>query len=158
MIEENARVVAVEGEVAWVEAERKSACGSCEAKGGCGTGSLSQVFGTRSNRMRVLNTVGAAPGDTVVIGIEESALVRGSVAVYLVPLLALLAGGVFGEHMAGQLSIAVQVGGVVGGLGGLGVGLLWLRGYTHRIAGDPRFQPVTLKRLAPVFPIVELKG
>ena len=157
MIEQTAQVVAVEGESAWVEAERKSACGGCEAKAGCGTGSLAKAFGTRANRMKVINTVDAQPGDTVVIGIEESALVRGSVAVYLVPLLTLLGGGIFGEFMAERLGVALQVGGVTGGLIGLGIGLLWLRSYTRGIENDPRYQPVTLKRLPTVIPITDLR-
>ena len=157
MIEQNARVVAVEGDTAWVEAERSSACGGCAAKAGCGTGSLAKAFGTRTNRMKVLNTVEARPGDAVIIGIEESALVRGSVAVYLVPLLTLLGGGIFGEFMAERLGVAIQVGGVTGGLIGLGAGLLWLRSYTRGIEKDPRFQPVTLKRLPTVIPITDLR-
>lgn len=158
MIEQNARVLTTEGEFAWVEAERKSACGGCEAKAGCGTGSLSKAFGTRANRMKVLNRAEAKPGDAVIIGIEESALVQGSAAVYLVPLVVLLAGGLFGEFMAERLGFAIQVGGVIGGLSGLAIGMWWLRRYSENVQMDPRFQPVILKVLPKVIPITELCG
>ena len=74
-------MVATEGREAWVETSRRSSCGSCEAKS-CGTGTLSQILGRKTQRMRVDNPVGAKPGDRVVLGISESALIKGSLAVY----------------------------------------------------------------------------
>jgi sigma-E factor negative regulatory protein RseC len=76
MIEENALVVVTEGEDAWVETSRRSSCGSCEAKG-CGTGALSQVLGRRRQRLRVKNPIAAVVGEQVVLGITESALIKG---------------------------------------------------------------------------------
>ena len=69
MIEENGVVAATEGESAWVETSRQSACGSCSATKGCGTGSLSRFFAGRAHRVRVRNPVGAKVGDEVVVGI-----------------------------------------------------------------------------------------
>ena len=43
-----------------------------------------------------------AVGVTDWVGLEEAALVRGSLAVYTVPLLGLLAGALFGDFMARQ--------------------------------------------------------
>ncbi|MGA7801176.1 MAG: SoxR reducing system RseC family protein [Gammaproteobacteria bacterium] len=147
MIEESARVVALDGEFAWVETERKSACGSCAANKGCGTAALAKVLGQRRTRVRALNRPGAAVGDEVLIGLDERALVRGSLAVYAVPLLALLAGALFGQYMAVQLGLAdVEGTTVLAGLAGLGVGLLWLRGFGRRIQRDGRYQPVILRR------------
>lgn len=148
MIEESGVIVATEGDKAWVETSRRSSCGSCEAKG-CGTGALSQVLGRHSQRLLVNNPIGAQSGEQVVLGIEESALIKGSLAVYLVPLLALLAGGLFGELMAPQLALPPEGASISGALFALGLALLWLRRFNRRAASDERYSAVILRRAAP---------
>jgi len=149
MIEESAQVVSVDGEFAWVQTQRKSACASCPANKGCGTAVLAKVVGTRQSRIRALNRAGAAVGDRVLLGLQESALVRGSLAVYAVPLASLLGGGLFGQFMAGRLGLENSAEGasIACALLGLAGGLLWLRGFTRRIRDDARFQPIILRRL-----------
>jgi sigma-E factor negative regulatory protein RseC len=145
MVEENALVVATEGDEAWVETSRRSSCGSCEAKG-CGTGALSRVLGRRSQRLRVKNPIAAQAGDAVVLGIPESALLLGSLVVYLVPLLALLAGGLVGEALAAQLALAQEAASILFALVALGGSFLWLRRFNRRAAADDRFTAVILRR------------
>ena len=145
MIEESALVVAVEGDDAWVETSRRSSCGGCEAKG-CGTGALSQVLGRRSQHLRVKNPIAAASGDAVVLGITESALIRGSLAVYLVPLLALIGGGLFGELLGPQLGAGGEGVTILFSLGALGLSFIWLRRFNRRAANEGRFKAVILRR------------
>ncbi|MCW8919331.1 MAG: SoxR reducing system RseC family protein [Gammaproteobacteria bacterium] len=145
MVEESGLVVATEGEMAWVETSRRSSCGSCEAKG-CGTGALSQVLGRRRQRLRVKNPIAAATGDAVVLGLPEAALLQGAVVVYLVPLLALLAGGLLGEIVAPQLALTPEVGSILFALGALACSFLWLRRFNRRAADDDRFNAVILRR------------
>lgn len=151
MIEEDARVIAVdEPGFAWVDTQRRRACGGCSASGTCGTGALARFFGDRRTQVRVLDPVGVRPGEQVVVGIEESTLVQGSLAVYLLPLLTLLGGAL----LAGALWPQAGEGPVVtGGFLGLGAGLGGLALFTRRIARDPRYQPVVLRRLE-----IPLKG
>ncbi|MFZ5621302.1 MAG: SoxR reducing system RseC family protein [Pseudomonadota bacterium] len=148
MIEETARVVAAEGEFVWVETQRQSTCGGCAARQGCGTATLAKVLGRRRTRVRALNRDAARVGDRVVVGIDEQALVRGSLAVYAVPLLGLLAGGVLGALLQTRLQLAGEALTLVAGVAGLIAGLLWVKGFTRRIRGDSRYQPVVLRRLA----------
>jgi sigma-E factor negative regulatory protein RseC len=145
VIEESGRVVATDGDKAWVETSRRSNCGSCEAKG-CGTGALSQVLGRKTQQLKVINTIGAQPGDRVILGISESALIKGSLAVYLVPLLALLAGGMFGELMAAQLLLPGEGPVILSALSALGLSLLWLRRFNRRVANDEQFNAVILRQ------------
>ena len=150
MIEETGQVVEVEGEFAWVETQRQSTCGSCAANKGCGTAVLSKVLGQKRNRVRALNRAGAHPGDTVTVGIQEDALVRGSLAMYAVPLLALLGGGLVGQYL--QQSYGSGEGLVIlAGLIGLFGGLLWLRGFSRRAQSNPRYQPVVLRKVSPLY-------
>ena len=141
MIEEEAVVTATGEGVAWVETRRRSACGSCAVAHGCGTRALSGVFGRRSAPMRVLDGIGTAVGERVIVGIDEGALVRGSAAVYMVPLLALLAGAGAGQAMAGSDAAAIA-----GAAAGVGLALGWLRRFGRRVRGERRYQPVILRR------------
>ncbi|MDX1696739.1 MAG: SoxR reducing system RseC family protein [Thiohalobacterales bacterium] len=147
MIEESARIVGLEGEFAWVESERTTTCGSCAARRGCGTGAIARVLGRKRLRLRVVNSIDADIGDRVVIGIPESGVVRGSLAVYAVPLAGLFAGAlaaqVAGSYLAGS---EADWPAMVGALAGLLAGLAWLRHFSRASAADTAFQPVALRR------------
>ena len=156
MIEERAQVVALNAEGVWVETQRRTACGQCSANKGCGTATLAKVLGNKRSRVRALNpkATSVAVGDEVVIGIDEQALVRGSLAVYTVPLLSLFVFGLLGQLLGTQLlfgdsewlSIGLSIFGLI-------LGFAWVRRFTGRIASDERYQPVLLR---PVFPVISI--
>ena len=147
MLEETAQVVRIKGDEVWVETQRRSSCASCSAEKGCGTATLSKVLGNRRNVVRVLSAIPLGVGDQVVIGIREEALVRGSLAVYAVPILLLLLGGLIGELGAKQFIWQnAEFASVTLGISGLIAGLVWLKRFTRRIQNDPNFQPVVLRR------------
>ena len=149
MIEERARVVAVEDGLALVETERRSACGQCAAGHGCGTALIGRLFATRVSRLRALNTAGASVGDTVVIGLNDSALVRAALAVYLAPLAGLLGGAVLlGVLVGSDSALAGEPAGIIGGLLGLVGGLAWARRFGARSAQDRRYRTVVLRRVS----------
>ena len=87
MIEQIATVVAVKGDSAWVETQRQSACGACSMNKGCGAGLFAKAFGFDSPQLKVTHIQGVEVGDHVVVGIDEQALVRGSFAAYMMPIL-----------------------------------------------------------------------
>ena len=146
MIEETARVVEVGADGVWVETSRQSSCGSCSSKGGCGTATLGKVLGQKPNRIRVLGELQVAVGDQVVIGINDGALLRGSLAVYMVPLLGLIGGALFGQWLALQLELTAELGEVVVGGIGLLAGLGWLRIFSRRVSASADYTPVLLRR------------
>ncbi|SIT65901.1 positive regulator of sigma(E), RseC/MucC [Ectothiorhodosinus mongolicus] len=149
MIEEKARVIRVEESgFAWVETQRQSTCGSCSVAKGCGTSVIAKMFSNRRAMVRVIDPVGVSLGDEVMVGIEESALLRGSLLIYLLPLVFMLLAALLAQ------TAGVPEGGVIalGGLGLLaGFGLLALQ--NRRMRQDPRYQPVVLRRLPPVIPV-----
>lgn len=148
MIEESAIVVSCDGEFAEVEAERRSSCGACEAKGVCGTSVLAKAFGRRAVSMRVHNGIQARPGERVVVGLDSAMLNRASLAAYLAPIAALIIGGLFGDYMGSRLGFEnAEPVSIFFGLLGLFGALLWLRWFSRRAGGDARYRPVILRRV-----------
>ena len=148
MIEEHARVVAVQGDTALLQTQRQSSCGSCEVKSGCGTSVLAGIVGQKITQLKVRNTLNARPGDEVVLGMEEHALVMGSLLVYGVPLLMLLLGALMGEAMVSQLGMDAELLPVVGGVTGFVLAFLLVRGVLRRTAVGLQMNPVMLRILA----------
>ncbi len=147
MLEQEGHVVGLEGDDALVQVARTSSCGSCESKGGCGTGALSSLFSDRAITLKVANSLGVRAGDRVVLGISEGALVKGSMMVYLLPLVGLLLGAGFGQMMAGQMLLDPDLMAAVGGLGGLALVFALMHRRQGRLRARGEFSAVLLKRI-----------
>lgn len=139
MIESQARVVTVEPDHVWVEAERRSACGHCSDSAGCGMAAVGELFGTRTLQLRLPGAPDVQPGDIVTIGLPERQLLTVALSAYLLPLLVM-----FGAVLPARLLDLGQGVQVAAGLAGLAAGL-WLAGRRAgaRQAGG-RDQPVIL--------------
>jgi sigma-E factor negative regulatory protein RseC len=132
MIEESAVVIEVDNGTMLIEVQQQSACGSCDAKSACGTSLLSSLFKHRATRMRVENSVDATRGDHVVIGIDESDMVSGSVRLYLWPLLGLIGGAIAAQSLVNPSEASA----IIGGLSGMALAL-WL---VYRRRDAPRIR------------------
>ncbi len=148
LLRERARVVAVDGPFAWIESQRRSSCDSCAVTRGCGTGALSRFFSRRITGIKAENTLSAVVGDSVVVAIDERALVRGSIAVYLTPLLLMFLFAVTVDLLlASLLPLASRdIWVAIAGLCGLGAGLVWLRYFSQRILNERRYLPRIVER------------
>jgi sigma-E factor negative regulatory protein RseC len=149
MLIETGRVVAVDRDAVWVETIRQSTCGSCAANKGCGHGLLNRIADGRTGYVRVLPG-SACPDrctvdDQVRIGIPEQVILRGSVVVYLLPLLLMLASAAAAVGLWPGLAEPAAVGGAVIGLL-LGFALVRWHAWRHR--DDPALQPVLLEVLS----------
>lgn len=118
MIEERARVIAVEDNQLLLEAETSAACNACAAKQGCGTSVLSKWIGGKFTRFQATNTVNARVGDEVVVGLAEEAMLKGSVLVYLLPLLAMIGFALLADSLisadAASRDLLVMISAVIG--------------------------------------------
>ncbi len=146
MIEEMAVVIRCEDGYAFVETEPKSACGSCSATGVCGTSALSKVLGNKRSAVKALNPIGAEPGDNVVVGVQEPALVNTSLMFYLVPIVTMILTAIFTQEIARWMgSSSVELFSMLGGLLGLTGGLYLSRRFAERVSRDERYQAVILR-------------
>lgn len=145
MIEERASVVCVEEDFAWIEAQRRSTCGRCNLNKGCGTAVLDKLFGRATVRVRALNPINAQIGEEVAVGIPEQGLVKGSIAVYAVPLIFMLSLALLGVVIPSSvfpqetISILLAVLGLILGFG-------WLAIFARRVSHHPHYNPVILRR------------
>ena len=145
MIETQAVVMKTEDSVAYVQAERKSSCSGC-SESNCGTSVLANFFGQKAPLYRVNNELGAKVGERVMVGLEESALFKGTLLLYMFPILLLFAGAVTGGALAATAD-AREACSVAGAVIGLAAGFLWLKIFSARIGLGKKFQPVILSRI-----------
>lgn len=95
MIEEIGTVRSVDGILAIVDVPTKSACDGCTA-GICRPEE-------KHMEIQALNQAGAVPGQRVRISVKTYSYMKGSMMVYGVPALALIAGAVFGKEVLGRV-------------------------------------------------------
>ena len=146
MIEETATVVACEDGFAIVETQSKAACGACGAEHSCSTSVLSDLFKRRHNRLKVLNPIQATPGQKVVVGIQEQALVTVSLMAYLMPLMCLILAAMATQQVALYWGWSyAELSSIAGGLLGLMAGLSLLKRFSLRNKHEPAFQAVILR-------------
>jgi len=146
MVEEQGVVIKVEKGFAWVQMQRKTSCGQCSMKQGCGTGSIAQVFGEKEIEIKAINQSPVQVGDKVLIGLEEGALLRGSFTLYLIPLLCMFAAAIFYEVLAEKAFLpSYEILTAIAGLSGLAGGLIWIKQIAAKMAQDKRYHPVVLK-------------
>ncbi|MDM7859757.1 SoxR reducing system RseC family protein [Alteromonas sp. ASW11-36] len=93
MIEEVGKVIAVERDEIIVETEIKTTCGSCEAQQNCGTGTIAKALAPRRETLRFSTELPVQVGSKVRLGIPETALLKASIWLYVIPLLGLIVGG-----------------------------------------------------------------
>jgi sigma-E factor negative regulatory protein RseC len=148
IIEETARVVALDGDQAWVTTQRRTACGSCAANKSCGAGIIARgLVSGRTLQIKAVNQVEAVVGDDVVLGIDDKVLLRSAVLMYLLPLLALMAGALLGEWVN---DVLIRAGSeylsILTGLLAMVAVLWWLARHTRLLAATGDYQPRILRR------------
>lgn len=149
MSEELATVVAIEGDHAWVECERRSACSGCQQQSNCGTGTVAKAFPLKAPRLRVRLTAEVRVGQQVRLGIPQESLLRGAALVYVLPLFCLLAGALLGQlWLAPLLSGGEGITILCCLLGGV-LGFLLVRYFSNRL-DQGRYGPHMLGVVVPV--------
>jgi sigma-E factor negative regulatory protein RseC len=142
-VEGVARVVALDGEIAWLEPEPVASCGgcvslaTCGSKGGFGRGLATRRFPLEGNHhLRV--------GERVVVGLASGSVLRASATAYGVPLATMIGAGILA-----QLCGAGDGVGASAILGGLGLGLVIAHVLARRLSALGELSPRLLRRVAP---------
>lgn len=137
-MDEMGLVIGLREDYAIVNIKRKSACGSCKA---CEMGKTGQ----NEMNVEVKNTLGAQVGDNVMIEMQTPDILKAAFLVYMIPLLALLA-GVTGTYFIGKAS------GNTNEMLMLGVGfiamilsLFYVRKRDKQLKETQKFEPLMIK-------------
>jgi len=148
VIHERGRVIAVESGAVQVETLRRSTCSGCSANAGCGQGLLEQLgVGKGRGQVRALcsqemASQKLAPGDEVVLGVDEDLILKSALLFYLSPLIGLFALAL----LAAQIGLGEPLI-IVAGLAGFLLAWLLVRRHARRHMDDPAMQPVVLRAL-----------
>ena len=132
MIEERAVILSLDSEpfasensTATLEIERKIACGLCGQTRGCGNSIWGKLFAHQSTAFKAQNRINAKVGDSVIVGINESALLKSALLLYIVPLATMLIGAIVATQIHDTNGYVM-----LGALIGLVLGFVWVKGYT----------------------------
>lgn len=145
MIEEKATVLAIEGDYALLQTQRRASCESCSVKQGCGTSVLAKLTSQRSAQILVKNTLNAEIGNELVIGINDNALVKGSLLVYALPLILLLMGAVLGEMLAHAAGLNAELMSIVTAAAGFVLAMILIRASLSKSKFKNEMQPRMLR-------------
>lgn len=147
MIEERAVILSLvpnplsaDTSIATLEIERKTACGLCGQTRGCGNSIWGKLFAHRSTAFKASNTIGAAVGQSVIVGIQERALLWSALLLYILPLVTMLIASML--MMQWQDSNGMTM---LAALAGLVLGLVWVKGFTASNQYFLMQQPVILR-------------
>ena len=147
MIKETGRVVAIEEDGVWVETIQQSACQTCVAEKGCGQSLIAKMTG-KTTVIRVLpgqyDISHIGMDDSVVIGIPEHVVVSGTLLIYLLPLLTMIAGILLTDSLATTNSTS-DLYPVLGGLFGLVTGSLIVRVHSYLNRNNLDVHPVLIE-------------
>jgi len=142
LIIEEATVASLDRGELWVSTFQQSACSSCQVRAGCGQRLLSEGL-NETLQVRVLaeaSTIAQLKvGQRVTIGIARDVIAIKSLQLYLVPLVALVAGAVLGDWLFGS-ELATIASAVVA----LILSALYLRKNSFKQRCDTRIHPVLI--------------
>jgi sigma-E factor negative regulatory protein RseC len=138
MIEQHAIILTTEASqtegtsVATIEIVRKTACSLCGQTSGCGNAFWGKLFAHKASSFKAQNSINAQVGQSVIVGIDEAAVMRSALILYLVPLATMLVSALLATQI-----VATDISAMVGAAIGLVAGYFWVK--TH-IAGRVYYQ------------------
>lgn len=103
MLEEVGMVTSVDAGHAYVSAKPSSSCEGCSQKGACHV-----LGGSGDMIIKAANDARANVGDKVVVAISSRTFFKASALIYLLPVAALIVGGVLGKSAAARLRLNIQ--------------------------------------------------
>jgi sigma-E factor negative regulatory protein RseC len=102
MIEQQGQVVSVSLDHVGVRLGGYSGCPACDAGKGCGAGVFGRLLNNRPVTLELSNELDSRVGQSVIVGLPETLLLVLVARLYLLPLLAGLAGAVIGHYISGS--------------------------------------------------------
>lgn len=145
MIEEHAVILSTDGDeenqsVATIEVVRQTACALCGQTRGCGNAVWGKLFAHKTTSFKAQNKINAKTGQSVIVGIDEKALIKSALLLYIVPLVTMFIGAILALQLADS-DLSAMFGAVVGVL----VGYFWVKAHVSGRPYDQSHHPIILR-------------
>jgi sigma-E factor negative regulatory protein RseC len=124
MIEEQAVVIKASKERVTLEVVRDKPCGLCGQVRGCGNSIWGKIFSHQSGHIETRNDLNAKLGDVVILGIDETLMLKSSLMLYGVPLLSMFLCMVIANSFAKEM---VELYTLIGAVTGLFLGVVLIK-------------------------------
>ena len=124
MIEEQAIVIKASKERVTLEVVRSKPCGLCGQVRGCGNSIWGKIFSHQSGQIETHNKLNAKLGDIVILGIDETLMLKSSLMLYGVPLLLMFLGMVIANSFAKE---TIELYTLIGAVLGLSLGVVMIK-------------------------------
>jgi len=140
MVTEEGVIERVFKQKAEVRIQKSSSCANCESRDGC------EILSGKEIMIEVANDLQAKAGDHVEISVPAGSLLKLSLLVYLVPIVALVIGASAGSLWAQSFGVGSTLASIVGGGFLMGITFLILRKIDRAARDKGRYYPV-MKRI-----------
>ncbi|MBI4682220.1 MAG: SoxR reducing system RseC family protein [Nitrospirae bacterium] len=137
MVEETGIITKVDGNMAKVLVQKKSACDGCSVEGAC----KSTPEGVE---IEALNAVHAKVGQRVKILMTPRDYLKGTIIVYGLPLVVFIAGAIFGKNIGEEYfrDINSDIAAACTGFVFLALSLIGVRIWSKKMESDAEYNPV----------------
>jgi len=156
MIEELAKVTAINNNNITVESTVKSSCSGCKQVDNCGSGQIAKAFPQKKLSVEITSDLPVELGDTVVIGLSEELLLKSAWQVYIWPLVGLILGAFIGQWLIEGILSSHEIISIILAFSGGYLGFYYARAQQNKIANCPQWAPRILRIVVSTLPIVEI--
>ena len=135
MVKEEGVIEKIFEEKARVRVQKSSACASCGSRDSC------HVMGDSEMMIEVANELHAGVGDYVELSVPTGSLLKLSLLVYLLPVVALIVGAYLGGLWAESLPISSTPASILGGCVAMGLTFWGLKWFDSTIGNRDQYHP-----------------
>jgi len=144
---EEGTVIRLDSETAWVKTKKSTACESCASQKSCNV-----MGGGDEMEVEVINTVGAAVGDRVIISFETSSLLKATFLLYIFPILCMFVGAVIGQEIAPTIGIGASLASAILGFLFFLVSIIFIKVKANKMGGQDQYRPRITRIKKPMRP------
>jgi sigma-E factor negative regulatory protein RseC len=140
MSTEEGTITKVAEDKAWVRVRRSAMCDVCNNKSAC------HIIGSSETmEAETLNTVNGKEGDRVLIKIPSKSLWKISFILYMIPVIFLIAGIIFGMKLAKNYSMEPELGALLLGVVGCILSFFPIKLFAKQVRKNKEYTPEIIK-------------
>ncbi|MBW1615978.1 MAG: SoxR reducing system RseC family protein [Deltaproteobacteria bacterium] len=140
MATEQGLVIDTNADIATVKTSRTESCKACAQRESCDAGG-----GKNEMKVKVKNGLGAKIGDTVIISIKTTSLLKAAFLLYIFPVICMILGAVIGKQLAAFFTFDESLASVLSGVLFFCASFFLIRVKGEKMAFKEEYKPVILR-------------